>query len=78
MISFDDRYVYVDGEAFQRFLQGRYTDGEIILVFGGFYKLPGIAGYGYSCCYENTQNLRTVRIPYESRLDWRLRFVKLM
>ena len=78
MISFDDSYVYVDGEAFHRFLQGRYTDGEIILVFGGFYKLPGIAGYGYSCCYENTQNLRTVRIPYESRLDWRLRFVKLM
>lgn len=78
MVSYDDRYVYVDGDAFSRFLQESRADGEIILVFGGFYKLPGIAGYGYSCPYENTAKEQLVRIPYESRLDWRLKLIKQM
>ncbi|MDE7311894.1 MAG: M56 family metallopeptidase [Eubacterium sp.] len=78
MISFDDSYVYVDGEAFNRFLQKSHADGEIFLVFGGFYKLPGIAGYGYTCCYENEAMERDVRIPYESRMDWTLHLVKLL
>lgn len=78
MISYDDSYVYVDAEAFHCFLQECNAQGEVFLVFGGFYKLPGFAGYGYSCCYDNPYNRQFVQIPYEKRLHWMLRLMKLL
>lgn len=66
MISYDDSYVYVDREAFENFLCQKNAEGEIYIVFGGYYKLPGMGGAAESCCYERTSTDRIVRIPYES------------
>ena len=40
MISYDDRYVYVDSEAFEDFCMKNNADGDVFIVFGGFHKLP--------------------------------------
>ncbi len=53
MISFDDEYVYVEREDFEKFLIENNAEGEIWIVFGGFYKLPGLTGVAESCIYEN-------------------------
>lgn len=66
MISFDERYVYVDREAFEDFLCRNHAEGEIFIVFGGYDKLPGLGGAAESCFYENSSEGRIVRIPYES------------
>lgn len=66
MISFDERYVYVDREAFEDFLCCSHAEGEIFIVFGGYDKLPGLGGAAESCFYENSSEGRIVRIPYES------------
>ena len=49
MISYDDSYVYVDSEAFEDFLEENNAEGEVWIVFGGFYKLPGLTGIAESC-----------------------------
>ena len=49
MISYDENYVYVDSEAFENYLHEKNAEGEIYIVFGGFHKLPGVGGLGYSC-----------------------------
>lgn len=39
-------------EAFESYLQENNAKGDIIIVFGGFYKLPGVGGLGCHCYYE--------------------------
>ena len=39
-------------EAFESYLQENNEKGDIIIVFGGFYKLPGVGGIGCHCYYE--------------------------
>ena len=79
MISYDDKYVYVEREAFEKFLIENNAEGEIWIVFGGFYKLPGLAGAAESCIYESGSGDRVVQIPYESILDnWYMELLKLL
>lgn len=78
VISYDDRYVYVDRKAFDSFLQRNNAEGEIHIVFGGFYKLPGIGGAGYDCYYEPGLENKTVKIPYEKTNDWRVVLFKML
>lgn len=79
MISYDDGYVYVEKEAFEDFLEENGADGEIWIVFGGYYKLPGLAGAAETCIYERGLKDSTVRIPYESiRDNWYLELLKLL
>ena len=66
MISYDDRYVYVERQAFEDFLEENNAEGEIWIVFGGFYKLPGLVGIAESCIYESSSKDRIIQIPYES------------
>ena len=66
MISYDDRYVYVERQAFEDFLEENNAEGKIWIVFGGFYKLPGLAGIAESCIYESSSKDRIIQIPYES------------
>lgn len=79
MISYDDSYVYVDREAFEDYLRKNNAAGEISIVFGGFYKLPGFVGAGCSCYYEPSSGEKTVKIPYENPSDnWMVRLVKML
>lgn len=79
MISYDDRYVYVEREAFEDFLKENNADGEIWIVFGGFYKLPGLGGAADACIYESSSKDRTVKIPYESIMDsWYMGLLKCL
>lgn len=77
MISYDDKCVYVERESFEDFLKENDAEGEIWIIFGGFYKMPGLAGAAEACVYENDSRDRTVRIPYESIMDhWYLKLLK--
>lgn len=79
MISYDDRNVYIEREAFEDFLEEQDADGEIWIVFGGFYKLPGLAGASETCIYKSGSKDRIVQIPYESIMDdWYLKLLKLL
>lgn len=72
IVSYDDSYIYVDSEAFDSILQKNDAKGDIFIVFGGYLKLPGIGGYGYSCQYENTGDAKIVQIPYYNYQNDRL------
>ncbi len=77
MISYDDHYVYVKKQAFEQLLCAKKARGDVYIVFGGFYKLPGLAGFGYSCCYETEAAGDVARIPYDRQEDdWVLDIVK--
>lgn len=79
MISYDDSYVYVDREAFEDFLFENNASGDIYIVFGGYIKLPGIGGYGYSCLYESETEEKIVRIPYDNHEDdWYTKLYKIL
>lgn len=79
MISYDDGYVYVDRKAFENYLDENNAAGDIFIVFGGFYKLPGVGGAGCSCFYEPDIDEQIVRIPYENPMDdWRVKLVKIL
>ena len=79
MISYDDRYVYVERQAFEDFLEENNAEGEIWIVFGGFYKLPGLTGVAESCIYENNSEDEVVRISYESITnDWYFELLKML
>ena len=79
MISYDDSYVYVDREAFEAYLREHGAGEEAYIVFGGFDKLPGIGGYGYSCYYEAGTGERTAKIPYDNpESDWWISLIKLL
>lgn len=64
MISYDNNYVYVDKNAFENFLWENHAEGQIYIVFGGFVKLPGFAGGGYSCLYERSSEDKKIRLFY--------------
>lgn len=72
IVSYDDSYIYVDSEAFDSVLQKNHAKGDIFIVFGGYAKLPGIGGYGYSCQYENVEDEKIVQIPYYNYQNDRL------
>lgn len=79
MISYDDSYVYVDSEAFEDFLEENNAEGEVWIVFGGFYKLPGFFGGGESCLYETGSDAGVVWIPYERQMsDWMAALLKIL
>lgn len=79
MISYDDKFVYVDREAFEEYLQENNAEGDIFIVFGGFYKLPGVGGIGYSCYYEWGSREQAVKISYDNLInDWRVKLLKLL
>lgn len=79
MISYDDTYVYVGREDFEEFLEKVNASGEVFIVFGGFYKMPGFVGIGYSCCYEPGSAEQVVKIPYEKTPDdWLVALVKML
>ncbi len=79
MISYDDTYVYVGKEAFEDFLHKINATGDVFIVFGGFYKLPGFVGTGYSCYYESDDEGPVVRILYEKPTDdWLVALVKVL
>lgn len=76
MISYDDSYVYVDREAFEAYLR-EHGVGAAYIVFGGFYKLPGVGGYSYSCYYEADAGEQTEKIPYDNQdSDWWVSLMK--
>ncbi len=78
MISYDDSYVYVDRAAFESFLQKNNATGEIHIVFGGFYKLPGFVSVGFSCLYQRLED-KIVKIPYEKSMnDWKVKLLKVL
>lgn len=72
IVSYDGNYIYVDSEAFDNILRKNDAKGDIFIVFGGYLKLPGIGGYGYSCQYENTGDAKIVQIPYYNYKNDRL------
>lgn len=79
IISYDDRYVYVRRKEFESYLHRGNATGDIFIVFGGFYKLPGVGGKGCSCCYEAEGGEEIVKIPYDSQEgDWRVRLLKIL
>ncbi|RKJ48993.1 M56 family metallopeptidase [bacterium 1XD42-8] len=79
MISYDDKYAYVDREAFENYLEENNAKGDIFIVFGGFYKLPGVGGIGCSCYYEFGSKEQVAKIPYENPMsDWRVKLLKML
>lgn len=79
MISYDDNFVYVDREAFENYLQEANAAGDIFIVFGGFYKLPGVGAIGCSCYYEPGSVEQVIKIPYETPMnDWRVKLLKML
>ena len=49
------------------------------MIFGGFYKLPGLAGAAEACIYESGSKDRIIQIPYESIMDnWYMELLKLL
>ena len=79
MISYDDRYVYVDREAFEKFLIENNAEGDICIAFSGFYKLPGLGGMAEHCFYERNSEDTIVKIPYESIKDnWYIELLKML
>lgn len=79
MISYDDEYVYVKREDFEVFLEENNVEGEIRIVFGGFYKLPGLTGIAEHCFYERNSEDEVVKIPYESITDdWYFGLLKML
>ena len=79
MISYDDEYVYVEREAFEKFLIENNAEGDICIVFGGFYKLPGLGGMAELCFYERNSENAVVKIPYESiKGNWYCELLKML
>jgi len=79
MISYDDSYVYVDREAFENFLDKNNADGDIFIVFGDFYKLPGFSSGGESCPYKTGSDAGVVQIPYQRQTnDWMVTLFKIL
>ena len=79
MISYDNNFVYVDRKAFENYLQENNARGDIIIVFGGFYKLPGVGGIGCHCYYEFGSKEQVVKIPYGNPMsDWRVKLLQML
>ncbi len=79
MISYDDEFVYVEREAFDDFLCQNNVEGDICIVFGGFYKLPGLGGAAEICYYERNSKDALVQIPYERmKENWYIKLFKML
>ena len=79
IISYDDSYVYVDRELFEDFLDKNNATGDIFIVFGDFYKLPGFSSGGVSCLYETGSDAGVVQIPYQRQTnDWMVTLFKIL
>lgn len=79
MISYDDEYVYVEREAFEKFLNENNAEGDICIAFGGFYKFPGLGGMAEHCFYERNSEDAVVKIPYESiNGNWYYELLKIL
>lgn len=79
IISYDDSYVYVDREAFEDFLDKNNATGDIFIVFGDFYKLPGFSSGGVSCLYETGSDAGVFQIPYKRQTnDWMMTLFKIL
>ncbi|MCM1273612.1 MAG: M56 family metallopeptidase [Clostridium sp.] len=79
MIFYDDSYVYVDRDAFEDFLCRNNANGDIYIIFGGYYKLPGLGGMAEGCVYERGSTEEIVQIPYESIMNhWVHKLCKLL
>ncbi len=79
MISYDDGFVYVEKEAFEKFLIENNAEGDICIAFGGFYKLPGLFGMAEHCFYERNSEDAIVKIPYESiKGNWYYELLKML
>ncbi len=79
MISYDASFVYVDREAFEDYLDKNNAAGDIFIVFGDFYKLPGFSSGGQSCLYEAGSDAGVVQIPYQRRTDdWMAALFKIL
>ncbi len=79
MISYDDKYVYVDREAFEDFLCRNNAEGNICIVFGGFYKLPGLGSMAEICYYGRDSKDAVVQIPYEKmKENWYIKLFKML
>ncbi len=79
MISYDDNYVYVKREAFEEFLCQNNAEGNICIVFCGFYKLPGLGSAAEICYYEHNSENGIVRIPYKSiQGNWYYGLLKML
>lgn len=79
MISYDDEYVYVEREAFEKFLIENHAEGDICIAFGGFYKFPGLGGMAEHCFYERNSEDAVVKIPYESiNGNWYYELLKIL
>ncbi len=79
MISYDDSYVYVDKKAFEELLRESNAKGQIYIVFGGYYKLPGFSSKGESCLYKVDSDAGVGRIPYQRQPnDWLLTLFKFL
>lgn len=79
IISYDERYVYVNKDAFEKHLGPNNADVDIFIVFGGFYKLPGVGGVGCSCLYEPDADSGIVKISYKNPMDdWRIKLLKVL
>ncbi len=79
IISYDDSYVYVDREAFEDFLDKNNATGDIFIVFGDFYKLPGFSSGGVSCLYETGSDAGVFQIPYQRQTnDWMMTLFKIL
>ena len=84
VVHYDDHCVYVDTGALREVVDvDAYEGHEVVFVFGGFYKLPGIGG----CCDGAYINMRELtggqaegicQIPYERVFDlWAWGFARI-
>ena len=56
-VSYDENYIYINVETFQKLIEGSTTSSENICFYcGGYYKLPRIGGGG-GCGYLETADL---------------------
>ena len=79
MISYDESHDFIDRSAFEKFLRDSHVLGEVFIVFGGYFKLPGFVGYGYSCCYEPDSVSQVVKLSYDKpEEDWMLTLIRVM
>ena len=76
---YQDMAVLQVERAFEDFLDKNNVDGDIFIVFGDFYKLPGFSSGGESCPYETGSDAGVVQIPYQSQTnDWMVTLFKIL
>lgn len=67
-VTYDENYIYIDAEKFQRLIKDSIVPSENICFYcGGYYKLPGIGGGGVGFGYLAAANSENgiLKIKYE-------------